>query len=95
MSGEKHPFGIKGLVGRGGLLAGGGGVGGLYVGDWRVFTPKIDYEKCTKCWLCVAYCPEAALSKGEEGPKLDPRFCKGCGVCANECPVKAIEMVRE
>ncbi|KYH36330.1 MAG: pyruvate ferredoxin oxidoreductase [Candidatus Bathyarchaeota archaeon B23] len=95
MSREEPPFGIKGLVLRGGPLGGGGVSGGMYVGDWKIFSPKIDYERCTKCWLCVTYCPEAALSKGERGPELDPRFCKGCGICGNECPVEAIEMVRE
>ena len=83
-------LGIKGLI-----LRGGEKKGGMYVGDWRVYTPKIDPEKCTKCWLCVTYCPEAAIEKGEENPEIDLRFCKGCGVCANECPAKAIEMVRE
>jgi 2-oxoacid:acceptor oxidoreductase delta subunit (pyruvate/2-ketoisovalerate family) len=95
MSRERHALGIKGLVERGGLLTGGGGVGGMYVGDWRIFTPKINYERCTRCWLCIVYCPEAALSKDEGGPMLDGRFCKGCGICADECPAKAIEMVRE
>ena len=33
-------LGIKGLV-----LRGGEKKGGLYVGDWRVYTPKIDPEK--------------------------------------------------
>lgn len=86
----ENELGIKGLVLRGGEKA-----GGLYVGDWRVYTPQIDLEKCTNCWLCVMYCPEAAIEKGDEGPEIDLRFCKGCGVCANECPVHAIGMVRE
>jgi len=69
--------------------------GGLYVGDWRVLTPKLLEERCKKCWLCVEYCPEGAVSKGEKGPVFDLRFCKGCGICAHECPARAIQMVRE
>ncbi len=63
--------------------------------SWRVLKPVIDPGKCRKCWLCVDFCPEGVISRGEEGPVIDYRFCKGCGVCANECPAKAISMVRE
>ena len=78
-----------------GMLVYGAVRGGLYVGDWRVLTPKLSKDLCRKCWLCVEYCPEGAVSKGEDGPVFDLRFCKGCGICAHECPAKAIRMVRE
>ncbi|RLG46872.1 MAG: pyruvate ferredoxin oxidoreductase [Thermoproteota archaeon] len=65
-------------------------------GDWRVFKPVIDGEKCVKCGLCWMFCPDMAISWDGEGvPEVDYDFCKGCGICANECPVHAIEMVRE
>lgn len=70
--------------------------GGQYVGNWRVYKPEVDYEKCTGCMLCVMYCPEAAVHANEEGkPEIDMRFCKGCGVCANECPTGAMAMKKE
>jgi len=70
--------------------------GGLYVGNWRVDMPEIDYEKCIACRLCLLYCPEGAIHAEEkEKPEIDMRFCKGCGICANECPQKAIEMKKE
>jgi len=70
--------------------------GGRYVANWRTEAPLIDLERCTACMLCEMYCPEAAISAGEDGkPEIDLRFCKGCGVCANECPLGVIEMVRE
>lgn len=70
--------------------------GGQYVGNWRVYMPEVDYEKCVACRICLMYCPEAAIRANEQNkPEIDMRFCKGCGVCANECPQGAIEMVKE
>jgi len=65
------------------------------VSAWRVFIPKIDYEKCKKCWRCTDYCPEGIIFKIDEKPTVEYTWCKGCGICAHECPFKAIEMVRE
>lgn len=70
--------------------------GGKYVANWRVYKPIIDQEKCIACGLCISYCPEEAISRGEENKaEIDYRFCKGCGICANECPSKVIVMKEE
>jgi pyruvate ferredoxin oxidoreductase delta subunit len=70
--------------------------GGKYVSNWRVFRPAIAYDKCVACGLCITYCPEAAITRGEDDkPEIDYRFCKGCGVCGNECPQGAIKMKKE
>ena len=63
-------------------------------GDWKTYTPIIDLETCTRCLLCVLYCPDGAIrwKKAENQVEIDLTFCKGCGICANECPVKAISM---
>ena len=63
--------------------------------SWRVFKPIVDDGACIRCWLCVDYCPEGVISKGEESVEIDYLVCKGCGVCAEECPVQAIKMERE
>jgi 2-oxoacid:acceptor oxidoreductase delta subunit (pyruvate/2-ketoisovalerate family) len=64
-------------------------------GDWKTYMPVRDLEKCTKCLMCVLYCPDGAIKWMPELGKIefDLNFCKGCGICANECPTKAITMV--
>lgn len=61
-------------------------------GDWRIFRPVRDENKCTKCMLCYIYCPEAVISNAI---MIDYDYCKGCGICANECPKNAIVMIEE
>ncbi len=66
-------------------------------GDWRTAGhPAVDVERCTRCAQCFMFCPDAAISRTEQGYYLpDLFYCKGCGICAHECPVKCIEMVEE
>ncbi len=65
-------------------------------GNWRLFRPVWDYEKCTKCMTCVARCPDGCIAVNEDGfPYTDYENCKGCMICAEECPVKAITAERE
>ena len=65
-------------------------------GNWRVFKPVWDYNKCTKCMTCFVRCPDGCITINEDGfPYTDYDNCKGCMICAEECPVKAIERVRE
>lgn len=65
-------------------------------GDWRIYTPSIDYDKCTDCMICYAYCPESAMTVDGKGrPVIDMENCKGCLICYRECPTKAITMTRE
>jgi 2-oxoacid:acceptor oxidoreductase gamma subunit (pyruvate/2-ketoisovalerate family)/2-oxoacid:acceptor oxidoreductase delta subunit (pyruvate/2-ketoisovalerate family) len=73
-----------------------GGYGVLKdVSSWRVFTPKVDLDKCTGCKACWLFCPETAFEWVDNRPVIDYRKCKGCGICVNECLVKAIDFVRE
>ncbi|MCC6030321.1 MAG: 4Fe-4S binding protein [Desulfurococcales archaeon] len=75
-------------------------------GSWRVIRPVIDQDRCIRCRICWAYCPDAAILEldqpYEAGEKkysityvVNYDYCKGCGVCAAECPVKAIKMIPE
>ena len=63
---------------------------------WRVYRPVIDLERCTRCSICFALCPEGAIVLDASGaPVVDYDHCKGCLVCAEECPPEAIAQIRE
>lgn len=62
-------------------------------GEWRVFRPVKDAEKCNNCLLCWVFCPEACIDKEEH--EVDYQYCKGCGICAVECPTGAMTMIKE
>lgn len=64
-------------------------------GNWRIFKPIIDLGKCTKCGICIIYCPEGVITMRDDGPEIDYDNCKGCLICFNECPVKAFNYIRE
>lgn len=67
-----------------------------HTGNWRTYRPAIDYAKCTDCMICYAYCPESAMSVGEDGRvKIDYDNCKGCMICLTECPLRAISQTRD
>ena len=67
-----------------------------HTGNWRTFRPEIDYQKCTDCMICYAYCPESAMSVGTDGRvHIDYDNCKGCMICLTECPLRAISQSRE
>jgi pyruvate ferredoxin oxidoreductase delta subunit len=62
-------------------------------GSWRSNQPKLDSNKCAKCYNCLPVCPERAIKKDKEGNVLiDYDYCKGCGICAAICPQKAIKL---
>ena len=73
-----------------------GNSGLRHTGNWRTFRPTIDYQRCTDCMICYAYCPESAMSVGGDGRvKIDYDNCKGCMICLTECPLRAISQTRE
>jgi pyruvate ferredoxin oxidoreductase gamma subunit len=63
---------------------------------WRVYRPVIQLERCTRCFLCFALCPEGAIQlDAQHYPVVDYDHCKGCLVCVTECPPQVIQQVRE
>ena len=65
-------------------------------GNWRLFKPVWDHEKCTKCMMCIVSCPDGCISVNPAGlPNTSYDNCKGCLICVEVCPSDAIEAVRE
>jgi 2-oxoacid:acceptor oxidoreductase delta subunit (pyruvate/2-ketoisovalerate family) len=55
--------------------------------------PVWDKLVCARCALCYLYCPDAAISRQEDGYfDADLDICKGCGICHRECWFGAISM---
>jgi len=64
--------------------------------EWRIERPVIDQDKCIKCLLCWAFCPDSTIIRHDnDSVDINYDYCKGCGICANECPTKAITMKEE
>ncbi len=54
------------------------------------FVPAISTKKCTRCGMCVRFCPEDALSIGTDAVILENEKCIGCGECYAVCRFGAI-----
>ena len=59
-------------------------------------------SRCKGCGICIAKCPVAALSFGEElgviatpVPKVNLERCIACGNCRNFCPDSAISIIKD
>lgn len=63
----------------------------------KIYRPEITADRCNGCGMCVAICPEDALSTSWEGGQLkailaETDNCDGCGVCSYICTKNAIEI---
>lgn len=91
----------------GGIIVDAGNSVNRRTGDWRVFKPVIDQDKCTRCLICWMYCPDGVIEVKDTPYKtstgrlwtmtleINYDHCKGCAICAEECPVNAIELIEE
>lgn len=60
-------------------------------GNWKVFRPKVDFNKCIHCMKCVLWCPDMCIpEKNEKRLETNFEMCKGCLICEEVCPVKCI-----
>ncbi len=67
-----------------------------HTGSWRQFRPVLQPEKCSRCWLCFVWCPDAAIALDHDDyPVVDYDVCKGCLLCAHECPTHAFNIEQE
>lgn len=76
------------------VVQGGGGAKSYRTGDWRSQKPCYDKDRCIKCGVCYAFCPDAAIRVQEDGYiDVNDFYCKGCGICSRECITGAFKMV--
>ena len=52
--------------------------------------PSIRVEKCTRCGVCLKWCPVSAISMTEESALIDEAVCIGCGECLAVCRFDAV-----
>jgi len=65
-------------------------------GSWRTSRPVIQKDDCSRCMLCVLYCPDSCIAADSGGfPEIDYNHCKGCMICSSVCPKKAISTIPE
>jgi NADPH-dependent glutamate synthase beta subunit-like oxidoreductase/Pyruvate/2-oxoacid:ferredoxin oxidoreductase delta subunit len=50
---------------------------------------------CTSCDNCFQYCPDLAITHGQDGYAVLADYCKGCGVCVRECPTGSMVLREE
>ena len=57
---------------------------------------SVNAEKCVACGMCMAHCPQQAISWEEAEDKkrasIDKDLCIGCGECLTVCAPKAVEI---
>ena len=68
---------------------------GMVTGTWRTKRPVLDQEKCTECSTCWIFCPDACITRTDDGMVFNLKYCKGCAICEAVCPSEAISMVPE
>ncbi|MBI4186101.1 MAG: 4Fe-4S binding protein [Chloroflexi bacterium] len=59
-------------------------------------TPRIDYDLCNLCGVCVNSCVYGSIERidREHGRVvLNNELCWGCGVCVSQCPKYAMKLV--
>ncbi|SNS66003.1 Fe-S-cluster-containing dehydrogenase component [Anaerovirgula multivorans] len=49
---------------------------------------RINKKECVGCFMCVGFCPEAAMRQHDD--YIEPFKCIACGLCAKQCPTEAI-----
>lgn len=57
------------------------------VEQFSLLRPRIDWEQCKKCQLCVKACPTQAMADFYSGRRLHAD-CFACGACLAACPQK-------
>jgi Pyruvate/2-oxoacid:ferredoxin oxidoreductase delta subunit/flavodoxin len=56
----------------------------------RIFSLRIDRDKCLKCGLCVKLCPIDNIKSTDSGVPVIEKACQSCMRCIAFCPASAI-----
>ncbi len=60
--------------------------------DFVGFYPEVDKERCLRCNICAAVCPDRAMIRDWEGyPYALPELCSACTSCFRACPEGALK----
>lgn len=68
----------------------------IVTGTWKIkllqklFSNKINKDKCIKCGLCAKLCPVGNINAGEDGFPVFSTACQYCMRCVSYCPKQAI-----
>ncbi len=51
--------------------------------------PKVEYEKCTACGICIEICPMDTIIMKNYKAWVETAYCSNCRECMQVCPVDA------
>jgi hypothetical protein len=52
--------------------------------------PTVHTKKCTGCAVCSMWCPQQAITLGQDKARINAKLCIGCGECLAVCRFDAI-----
>jgi Pyruvate/2-oxoacid:ferredoxin oxidoreductase delta subunit len=66
-------------------------------GDYILYAPVIDLDRCSGCDACIRICRHHALNPGDNGDtyQIAADRCSGCGLCVDVCDREAIVIIRD
>jgi uncharacterized protein (DUF362 family)/NAD-dependent dihydropyrimidine dehydrogenase PreA subunit len=56
------------------------------------FYPAVKHNNCTRCGICIAACPNKAISMNSNRIVIDYSKCISCFCCQESCPASAIKV---
>ncbi|WML40189.1 4Fe-4S binding protein [Neobacillus sp. OS1-2] len=63
-----------------------------YYPDFQFFKVEIDYNKCTLCQVCFAFCSQKVFNAGDSFLRINNEKCVNCTDCRDICPEHAIQI---